>query len=126
VNLTRAGRQLERAGGEISREPLARREGGGGEISRVPGTLLEGVGADVIHAGAGEVGFLLRGRHRTWSAAEIHTPLAQLGEAFERLRNRGILLIEAQTMQQNTPAITMYTKLGFKQVDEGVMYRKES
>jgi GNAT superfamily N-acetyltransferase len=49
-----------------------------------------------------------------------------LGEAFERLRNRGILVIEAQTMQQNTPAIAMYTKLGFKQVDEGVMYRKDA
>jgi GNAT superfamily N-acetyltransferase len=49
-----------------------------------------------------------------------------LGEAFERLRNRGILLIEAQTMQQNAPALAMYSKLGFKQVDEGVMYRKDS
>lgn len=49
-----------------------------------------------------------------------------LGEAFERLRNRGILLIEAQTMQQNAPAIAMYTKLGFKRVDEGVMYRKDA
>jgi GNAT superfamily N-acetyltransferase len=49
-----------------------------------------------------------------------------LGEAFERLRNRGILLIEAQTMQQNAPALAMYHKLGFKQVDEGVMYRKDA
>jgi GNAT superfamily N-acetyltransferase len=49
-----------------------------------------------------------------------------LGEAFERLRNRGIMLIEAQTMQQNAPAIALYTKLGFKPVDEGVMYRKDS
>jgi GNAT superfamily N-acetyltransferase len=49
-----------------------------------------------------------------------------LGEAFERLRNRGILLIEAQTMKQNAPALTMYAKLGFKQVDEGVMYRKDA
>jgi ribosomal protein S18 acetylase RimI-like enzyme len=49
-----------------------------------------------------------------------------LGEAFDRLRNRGILLIEAQTMRQNAPALAMYSKLGFKQVDEGVMYRKEA
>jgi GNAT superfamily N-acetyltransferase len=49
-----------------------------------------------------------------------------LGEAFERLRNRGILLIEAQTMQQNAPALAMYAKLGFKQIDEGVMYRKDA
>ena len=49
-----------------------------------------------------------------------------LGEAFERLRNRGILLIEAQTMQQNAPALAMYAKLGFRQVDQGVMYRKDA
>jgi ribosomal protein S18 acetylase RimI-like enzyme len=49
-----------------------------------------------------------------------------LGEAFERLRSRGILLVEAQTMQQNTPALALYAKLGFKQVDEGIVYRKES
>jgi GNAT superfamily N-acetyltransferase len=49
-----------------------------------------------------------------------------LGEAFERLRSRGILVIEAQTMQQNAPALAMYNKLGFKQVDEGVMYRKDA
>lgn len=49
-----------------------------------------------------------------------------LSEAFERLRNRGILLIEAQTMQQNAPAIAAYTKLGFQQIDEGVLYRKDA
>jgi ribosomal protein S18 acetylase RimI-like enzyme len=49
-----------------------------------------------------------------------------LSEAFERLRNRGILLIEAQTMQQNAPALAMYSRLGFKQIDEGVIYRKDA
>jgi len=29
-------------------------------------------------------------------------------------------------MKQNSPALAMYTKLGFKQVDEGVMYRKDA
>jgi GNAT superfamily N-acetyltransferase len=48
-----------------------------------------------------------------------------LGEAFERLRNRGILIVEAQTMQQNAPALALYEKLGFKKVDEGIVYRKE-
>ena len=32
-----------------------------------------------------------------------------LGEAFERLRTRGVLLVEAQTMQHNAPA-SRYTK----------------
>jgi GNAT superfamily N-acetyltransferase len=49
-----------------------------------------------------------------------------LVEAFERLRKRGIVFVEAQTMQNNAPAIALYTKLGFTKVDEGVVYRKEA
>ncbi|MCI0331996.1 MAG: GNAT family N-acetyltransferase [Planctomycetes bacterium] len=49
-----------------------------------------------------------------------------LAGAFERLRNRGIVLVEAQTMQHNAPALALYAKLGFTKVDEGVVYRKES
>ena len=49
-----------------------------------------------------------------------------LGEAFERLRGRGIVRVEAETMQQNAPAIALYEKLGFTRVDEGAVYRKES
>jgi ribosomal protein S18 acetylase RimI-like enzyme len=48
-----------------------------------------------------------------------------LSEAFQRLRSRGILRVEAQTMQQNAPALAFYQKLGFIKVDEGVVYRKE-
>jgi ribosomal protein S18 acetylase RimI-like enzyme len=48
-----------------------------------------------------------------------------LGDAFERLRGRGILLVEAQTMHQNQAALALYAKLGFTKVDEGVVYRKE-
>jgi ribosomal protein S18 acetylase RimI-like enzyme len=49
-----------------------------------------------------------------------------LSEAFDRLRNRGVVLVEAQTMQQNAPALTLYEKLGFKKVDEGIVYRKDA
>ncbi len=48
-----------------------------------------------------------------------------LSEAFEKLRQRGIVRVEAQTMQHNAPAIALYKKLGFTQVDEGVVFRKE-
>jgi ribosomal protein S18 acetylase RimI-like enzyme len=48
-----------------------------------------------------------------------------LSEAFARLQNRGILLVEAQTMQDNVPALALYNKLGFAKVDEGLVYRKE-
>jgi GNAT superfamily N-acetyltransferase len=49
-----------------------------------------------------------------------------LGEAFDRLRSRGILNVEAQTMQHNAPALALYSRLGFKQVDEGIVFRKEA
>jgi GNAT superfamily N-acetyltransferase len=48
-----------------------------------------------------------------------------LTEAFARLHNRGIVMVEAQTMQNNTAALSLYKKLGFTKVDEGVVYRKE-
>lgn len=48
-----------------------------------------------------------------------------LVEAFARLSSRGIVLVEAQTMQTNAPAIALYQSLGFEKVDEGVVYRKE-
>ncbi len=49
-----------------------------------------------------------------------------LVDAFERLRNRGIALVEAQTMQHNAPALALYAKLGFTKIDEGAVYRKEA
>ena len=49
-----------------------------------------------------------------------------LVDAFERLRNRGVVIVEAQTMQQNAPALALYVKLGFTKVDEGVVYRKDA
>jgi ribosomal protein S18 acetylase RimI-like enzyme len=48
-----------------------------------------------------------------------------LSEAFQRLHSRGVRRVEAQTMQQNLPALALYEKLGFAKVDEGVVYRKE-
>jgi ribosomal protein S18 acetylase RimI-like enzyme len=49
-----------------------------------------------------------------------------LVDAFERLRSRGIAIVEAQTMQQNAPALALYAKLGFTKIDEGVVYRKDA
>ena len=49
-----------------------------------------------------------------------------LAEAFDRLRARGVLIVEAQTMQHNDAALALYRKLGFQKVDEGVIYRKDA
>jgi ribosomal protein S18 acetylase RimI-like enzyme len=47
-----------------------------------------------------------------------------LSEVFGELSKRGIARVEAQTMQQNLPAVALYKQLGFEQLDEGIMWRK--
>ncbi len=49
-----------------------------------------------------------------------------LGEAIRVLRRRGVATIEAQTMASNEPATAYYTKLGFTEIDHGVVYRKDA
>jgi ribosomal protein S18 acetylase RimI-like enzyme len=49
-----------------------------------------------------------------------------LSEAFAKLASRGVVRVEAQTMQQNSPAIGLYKQLGFEQVDEGIVFRKDA
>lgn len=48
-----------------------------------------------------------------------------LGEAFRMLRRRGIATIEAQTMASNEAALAFYQKLGFTEIDHGLIFRKE-
>ena len=49
-----------------------------------------------------------------------------LNQAFKQLSLQGITLIETQTMHFNQPAISLYGELGFKTVDCGYVFRKES
>jgi ribosomal protein S18 acetylase RimI-like enzyme len=49
-----------------------------------------------------------------------------LGEAFTRLRNRGIVMVEAQTMQHNAPALSLYSNLGFETLGYGEVFRKDT
>ncbi len=48
-----------------------------------------------------------------------------LGDILRQAAEQGIGLIEVQTMQSNAAAIGAYRKLGFEQVDSGVVFRKE-
>ncbi len=48
-----------------------------------------------------------------------------LGEAIRILRRRGVATIEAQTMAANEAARAFYTKFGFTEIDQGIVYRKE-
>ncbi len=48
-----------------------------------------------------------------------------LGEAFRHLQSQGVSVIEAQATQQNAAAVALYQKLGFQEVDQGAILRKE-
>lgn len=48
-----------------------------------------------------------------------------LGEAFRRLQVEQVSLVEVQTMRHNAAALKLYEKLGFREVDQGAVYRKE-
>jgi len=47
-----------------------------------------------------------------------------LGEILREAAEQGFGLAEVQTMQHNMPALAIYAKLGFHQVDTGVVFRK--
>ncbi len=49
-----------------------------------------------------------------------------LSEAFRRLQDENVTLVEVQTMESNRPAIALYEQLGFRQVDEGHVLRRQS
>jgi GNAT superfamily N-acetyltransferase len=49
-----------------------------------------------------------------------------VGEVLRQTAEQGFGLIEVQTMQRNTAAIVMYEKLGFRRIDSGIVFRKES
>jgi len=50
---------------------------------------------------------------------------ALLSEAFATFLRQGITLVEAQTTASNAAAIQLYNKLGFTQVGQGSVFRKE-
>jgi ribosomal protein S18 acetylase RimI-like enzyme len=72
-----------------------------------------------VHA-AGLVDLLVDANQRRQGLATF-----LISEAIRHLRERGISLIETQTMIHNAPALGLYKKLGFEQVDQGIVYRKE-
>ena len=47
-----------------------------------------------------------------------------LSEAFKDLAGQGVSVIEAQALEGNAAAISLFEKLGFQQVDQGIVFRK--
>jgi ribosomal protein S18 acetylase RimI-like enzyme len=49
-----------------------------------------------------------------------------LSEIFRRLQAEGVSVVESQTMlRENSAALAMYQKLGFREIDRGIIFRKE-
>ncbi len=48
-----------------------------------------------------------------------------IGEALRQLHAHGVARCQVQCMKQNTAAQELYRKLGFKEIDEGLVLRKE-
>lgn len=48
-----------------------------------------------------------------------------IGEVCKSLLAQGMSVVEVQTMERNTAALGLYKKLGFVEVDQGVVYRKQ-
>ena len=48
-----------------------------------------------------------------------------LGEAFRKLRASGFGMVEAHAMRHNAAALALYQKLGFVEVAQGTVLRKE-
>ena len=48
-----------------------------------------------------------------------------VSDALRRLAAQGIALVEVQTMAENAAALALYRKLGFREVDQGIVYRRQ-
>ena len=77
------------------------------------------VGSWGIHA----VGLL----HMEVDPAMRHQGLAThlLGEALRQLQSQGVKLVEAQIEKDNLAARGLFNKLGFEEIDQSIVYRKE-
>ncbi len=49
-----------------------------------------------------------------------------LTETFNHLSRQNVATVEVQTMQYNTAGVGLYHKLGFEEIDQGIVFRKES
>lgn len=48
-----------------------------------------------------------------------------LGETLRQLRSEGVSLVEVQAMQGNKAALALYEKLGFREIEQGIVFRKD-
>jgi GNAT superfamily N-acetyltransferase len=95
--------------------------GGGQVLARATFRGMEPAGASTFVRAAGLIDLEVdAGRRRQGLATYL------LGEAFQSCSRQGIMLVEVQTMARNAAAIALYRKLGFRQADQGIVFRKEA
>ena len=94
--------------------------GGGPPLARALLRNLEPTGAGGPTRAAGLIELEVAAEYRRQGLSTF-----LLVEVFRQLARQGVATLEVQTMQHNTAAVALYRKLGFRQIDQGIVFRKE-
>ena len=94
--------------------------GGGPPLARALLRNLEPTGAGGPTRAAGLIELEVAPQYRRQGLSTF-----LLVEVFRQLTRQGVASLEVQTMQHNTAAVALYRKLGFRQIDQGIVFRKE-
>lgn len=94
--------------------------GGGPAIARAVFRSMEASGSVGVVRAAGLIELSVDRAHRRKGLS-----IFLLSEAFRQFIRQGVMLVEAQAMQHNAIALAMYHKLGFQQVGQGSVFRKD-
>jgi GNAT superfamily N-acetyltransferase len=95
--------------------------GGGPPLARAMLRNLEPTGACGPARLAGLTELEVDSTHRRQGLATL-----LVNEIFQQCARQGVDTLEVQTMQHNQAALTLYAKLGFRQVEQGIVFRKEA
>ena len=94
--------------------------GGGSAVARATFRSMEPPGMSGVGRAAGLIDLSVDESLRRRGLA-----IFLLSEAFRQFIRQGIMLVEAQATEHNTAALAVYRKLGFRQVDQGSVFRKQ-
>ncbi|MBN2295190.1 MAG: GNAT family N-acetyltransferase [Pirellulales bacterium] len=104
---------------ELTRYSLHARTGS----SIVAHATLRNMNPTAITGSGGNVGLIdlhVDSRHRRQGVVSF-----LLSEIFHQLARQGVSAVEVQTMRDNAAAVGLYRKLGFQEIDQGIVFRKQ-
>lgn len=104
---------------DLTRYTLHTRSGS----SMVANATIRNIDPTAMPGSGGNVGLIdlqVDSRHRRQGLVSF-----MLSEIFHHLARQGVAAVEVQTMQGNTAAVGLYRKLGFQEVDQGIVFRKQ-